>query len=343
MAYKGVLDDVARAVAMQVPARLPVFACSEECDVRLAGSRYDRYNRDAGEMVRVQREGVDRFDYDWVWLQVDDCIEFEPLGISTKGEGDILPATVGYLSPDRETLKRLRVHGYRVEGRMGVLLDAIGELKSHFGDRIVVCGRTAAPFSSVTLAFGISEILTLLYEKPEVVREALEFFEEYQRSFGLAQLKAGADALWFGDCNASGHLISPQHYADFARPSASAVAKAYRDARGIVFYHASEELPATIALQAEAGFSILSVGPGLDLEAARAAAAGKVCLSGNVDPIEVLARGDPEKVRSEVERIIRGVSVHGGHVMNSGEMVPRETPEENMHAYVSAARELWRP
>jgi uroporphyrinogen decarboxylase len=341
VAYRGVLDDVARAVALRRPDRLPVFACSEECDVRLAGSRYDLYNRDAREIARVQKEAVERFDWDWVWLQVDDCIEFEPLGIATRGEGDILPATVGYLAPETGSLERLRAHGYRVEGRMRVLLDAIGELKAHFGDRVVVCGRTAAPFSSVALAFGITETLTLLYENPGIVREALAFFEDYQRSFGLEQIRAGADALWFGDCNASGHLISPEHYARFARPSASRVARAYREAGATVFYHASEELPAMVSLQAEAGFSILSVGPGIDIETARRASAGKVCLCGNVDPIAVLARGTPERVRSEVRRIVDAVSVHGAHVMCSGEMVPRETPEENLRAYVRAAREPW--
>ena len=30
MAYRGVLDDIRTAVAMEVPERLPVFLCSEE-------------------------------------------------------------------------------------------------------------------------------------------------------------------------------------------------------------------------------------------------------------------------------------------------------------------------
>ena len=341
MAYRGVMEDVRRAVALRAPERLPVFLCSEEMDVRLCGSRYDRYNSDAREMARVQIEAIRKFDYDWAWLQVDDCLEFGPLGVKVKGEGDILPATCGYLPATDESLAALRRHGYRVEGRMRVLLDAIRAVKQQLGDTVCVTGRTAAPFSSVTLTFGMTETLMLLYDRPEFVQEACRFFEDYQIAFGVDQIKAGADALWFGDCNASGHLISPAAYREFAMQPARRVCRAYQDAGGVVIYHASEEKPELLDLQADVGFSILSVGPGLDLEQARRIVNGRVCLSGNVDPIKVLQLGTPAAVRAETERLVSNVSRHGGHVMNSGEMVPRATPEANVRAYIESARQAW--
>ncbi|MDQ1256365.1 MAG: Uroporphyrinogen deCOase protein [Candidatus Hydrogenedentes bacterium] len=341
MAYSGVMDDIRRAVAMERPARLPVFCCSEEMDVRVCGSRYDRYNSDTREMARVQIEAIERFGYDWAWLQVDDCLEFEPLGVGVKGGGDILPATCAYLPATDASLDALRQHGYRAEDRMRVLLDAIASVKARFGDTVCVTGRTAAPFSSVTLTFGITETMVMLFENPAFVHEACKVFEEYQTRFGLDQLEAGADAIWFGDCNASGHLISPANYREFAMEPARHVSEAYRAAGGVVFYHASEELPAMIDLQADCGFSILSVGPGIAIEQARDVVHGRVCLSGNVDPIAVLANGTPDDVRREVTHVVEHVSRHGGHVMNSGEMVPRDTPEENIHAFVAAARDAW--
>ena len=152
MAYPGVLDDVRRAVAMARPERLPVFICSEEMDVRVCGSRYDRYNAEAAELARVQIEAVERFDYDWAWLQVDDCIEFEPLGVGVKGGGDILPATCDYLPATEAALAGLREHGYRAEGRMDVLLEGLRRVKDRFGDTVCVTGRTAAPGSTTPTA-----------------------------------------------------------------------------------------------------------------------------------------------------------------------------------------------
>lgn len=341
MAYAGVLDDIRCAVAMGRPRRMPVFLCSEEMDVRVCGSRYDFYNSDAREMARVQIEAVRRFDYDWAWLQVDDCIEFEPLGVEVRGGGDILPATCGYLPATRDALDVLRAQGYRVQGRMNVLLRAISAVKEHFGDTVCVTGRVAAPFSSVTLAFGITETMTRLYEMPEFLEEACACFEDYQIRFGLDQIAAGADALWVGDCNASGHLISPDNYAAYAMEPARRLSAALQESGGIVIYHASEELPAMVNLQAGAGFSVLSIGPGLDIAEARRVAGDRVCLCGNVDPIAMLQNGAPDAVAGEVRRIIRDVSRAGGHLMNSGEMVPRDTPEANVETFIAAARAAW--
>jgi MtaA/CmuA family methyltransferase len=342
MAYAGVLGDIRKAVAMERPTGLPVFLCSEEADVRLCGSRYDRYNSDATEMARVQIAAIERFDYDWAWLQVDDCIEFEPLGVGVEGGGDILPATCRYLPATDAALTALRQHGYRVAGRMAVLLDAIGRVKAYFGDRVCVTGRVAAPFSSVTLAFGIAETMLLLYDRPDFVRDALKVMEEYQARFALDQIAAGADALWVGDCNASGHLISPDLYRDFAKEAACRLSRTCRSAGGEVIYHASEERPAMLDLQAEAGFSVLSVGPGLPLETARRTVGQRVCLCGNVDPIAVLSRGTPDQVREAVEQTVATVSRQGGHILNSGEMVPRDTPDANLLAFVEAGRRAWR-
>ena len=82
MAYKQVLDDVRSAVALKQPGRIPAFACSEEFDVKWYGKyTYDEVCQDGARMAEVWIAAIEEFDYDWAWLQIDDCYEFEPLGI----------------------------------------------------------------------------------------------------------------------------------------------------------------------------------------------------------------------------------------------------------------------
>jgi len=66
------------------------------------------------------------------------------------------------------------------------------------------------------------------------------------------------------------------------------------------------------------------------------------CLIGNVDPIGVLERGTPEDVERQVRDLISKVSLQGAHILNSGEMVPRDTPEANIEAMIRTARSVWR-
>ena len=340
MAYAGLMDDIRKCIRGEHPSRVPVFACSEEFDTRIARETYNRYNRDPEVMARVQTEAIRRFDYDWAWLQVDDCIEFEPLGVGVRGEGNVLPAISEYLPASCDTLRGLRMPDPHRDGRMPVLLDAIRRLKGTFGDTVCVTGRTAAPFSSVTLLYGMTQTSLALYDDPQLVLDTADFFVELQSMWGCAQIEAGADAIWFGDCNASGHLISLRDYQRFAADGVRRCAEVYDRAGGITIYHASEHNLDHIRAQADTGISALSVGPGVDMAAVVEAVGDRICLVGNVDPIGVIQNGTPAQVRAETRRVIEAGKRGMGYLFNSGEMIPRMTPEENIRAMVETAREF---
>ena len=340
MAYQGVMDDIGKCVNLQKPSRVPVFACSEEFDVRMAGEVYSRYNSDSKVMARCQIEAVRKYDYDWAWLQVDDCIEFEVLGVGIKGEGNILPATCDYLPANYNTLNSLKMPNPKKDGRMPVLLDAIKRIKDELGSTVCVTGRTAAPFSSVTLLYGMTQTLMLLFDNPQLVKDTVKFFIEMQSMWGCAQIEAGADALWFGDCNASGHLISVDNYMEFAFEGVKKCVEAYDRVNGFSFYHASEHSTQHMKAQAATGISALSVGPGVDMAVAKKAVGDRVCILGNVDPIGYLLQSDAEKVYEESKRVMELGKISGGYIFNSGEMIPRDVPEENMKAMIRAAKDF---
>lgn len=340
MPYSGVMDDVRRAVKGEKPNRMPFFACSEEMDVRVAGEVYENYCTSSKVMEKVQSHAVDKFGYDWSWMQVDDCIMFENLGVGVVGSGNILRATKNYLPAKRDTLNRLKKPNVRKAGRCPVLLDAIKRMKDRYGDSLCVVGRTEGPFSSAGLLYGIEATNFLMFEAPDFLRDTMKFFIELQSDFGIAQFEAGADALWYGDCNASSHLMSLKTYQEFVAEPLAAVVKNYKG-RGLTILHASEEKPEYAAVMARTGIDILSIGPGGNLAECHDAVQKKCAVIGNVDPIGNLLNGTPETVRRQVEQILSTVSVKGGHLINSGEMVPRDTPERNMMAFGEAVREIW--
>jgi len=90
--------------------------------------------------------------------------------------------------------------------------------------------------------------------------------------------------------------------------------------------------------ESELGVDIINYGPGADMAAAGEALSGRMCLSGNLDPIEVLMRGTPEQVARETERIVQTCHPASGYLFCTGEMNPRDTPVENMQAMIEAVR-----
>ena len=54
----------------------------------------------------------------------------------------------------------------------------------------------------------------------------------------------------------------------------------------------------------------------------------------------MLWQGTPASIASEVERILGICKEEGGYIFNTGEMNPRDVPEENMMAYMTAAKRI---
>ena len=337
--YKELMDDVHKCVDLGIPKRVPVFALSEEFDVKWYGKyTYEETCQDGDKMAETWIAAIEHFDYDWAWLQIDDCIEFEPLGVGTKGEGNILRATKDYLPAQQETLKKLKVPDPLKDGRMPEKLKAIRMIREHFGDTICVVGAIAAPFSSVGLLYGLAESMTLMYSDPDLLRDTMDFFVELQNTWGKAQLEAGAHAVWVGDCNAMSNLISAEQYRDFAFKPCKEVVNELNRVGGLTFLHNSEESVPHIELSAGLGVSAISVGPGIDIGKAKEIVQGKTCLMGNLEPIEILMNSTPECVGKEAERIMNTAKAGGGYLFNTGEMNPRDVPVANMEAMIETAR-----
>ncbi len=335
----SVLANIQACVDLQVPHDLPVFALSQEFDAKYSGLTYEEYIRDPETIIKAQLLAIERFGWDWSWLHLDDTLEFEPLGVGVAGGVNVVPATTDYLPFDRRTVRRLSVPEPRKSGRMPLLLDAISGLREACGDETCITGRVAAPFSAVTLIFGMTRAFLSLVDDPRLFVEALKFAEEQAISWGLAQIEAGAHAIWLGDCNASTHLISVPDFEKWALEPCLRVTRAFKEAGAFVFLHNSEErIPGLIA-QAQTEPSLLSVGPGLDISRARAALPDQA-LVGNIDPIGLLQLGSASQVAAETDRQVR-VAAGGGMVFNSGECIPREAKVPNLHTMIDTARKIW--
>lgn len=338
MAYSGVLDDVRTCIRLGVPTRVPVFALAELFNARMAGITWAEYTHDKDRLVACEVQAVRRFDYDWVYLNPDDNIEFEPLGVKTKGAGNIPLGAYEFLPASRSTLGRLRVPDFERDGRMPAFLAAIAEIKESLGETICLTGRVAAPFSATALLYGTQPALTLLVEDPELFRQTAEFFAGLMSEWGRAQLEAGADAIWVGDCVACSGFISPAHYADFAAEPARKVNASLRNDGGIVFYHAGESCMSHLELMADTRPDALSIGGAIDMNEAKETVGKRVCLLGNIDGLKTLQSGNPEDVESETIRIMEAGKRNGGYLFNSEEGMAYQTPEENVETMMRTAR-----
>ena len=338
MAYQGVLDDIRACVELGIPGRVPVFAVSEPFDVRMSGLTHEEYTRNADTMAGCRIEAVRRFDYDWSIGWPDDYVEMETLGIKLRGGENVPLAPYEYPAASWDTLKNLRMPDFHHDGRMPAFLETLGRIKNALGDTVCLTGRVAAPFTAVALLYGVERSMSLIVEEQDLFQKTAEFLTGLMIAWGKAQIQAGADAVWLGDCVAGSGFISSGHYLEFAAEGAARVCEAIKKEGAFVFYHAGESSPGRLELMAGVRPSALSVGGKIDIRQAKETVGKRVCLLGNIRGIETLRAGTPEAVEQETARIVEEGKKGGGYIFNSEEGIPRETPEENMRAMMHTAR-----
>jgi uroporphyrinogen decarboxylase len=344
MAYTGVMDDVRCAVRLGQPSRVPCFPLGVSFDYNIAGITYGRWMSDPEAMTRVGVEAVRRFDYDLYLLHPDDLLEYEGTGIGIRFAEDQPPAVERYLTLDRSALTSIKIPDARsmAKGRSGAYLEGIRCLKRELGSSVVLVGRVAAPFSTLSLIFGIEATMVLLLEDPSLFRELEAFFLEYNSVFAHMVLEAGADALWLGDCMATSYFISPRQYREFAAPFAAELSVRIRARGGLVFYHGGEISLPHLEIAADLPFDAINIGYGVEFGLVKEAIGGRMCLMGNLDTLKVLRSMEAEGVARETATVVKAGKKGGGYIFCTGEGITHDTPAMNVKAMVGAVREYGR-
>jgi uroporphyrinogen-III decarboxylase len=337
MAYPGVLKDFKDCIDLRSPRRVPVFALELGIGWKNSGMTYEEERTNVGKAVQSIVGAVRRFDVDWAMIFPDDYIEFEPLGLKMRHPVDGPAMAAEYFPLTRETLRRFRFPDPHKDMRLPIHLEMIRRVKKTLGDTVCVVGRIAAPFTAPALLYGIDTWLMGMLEEPDLFRDNISYFIDYQIAFGKAQIEAGADTLWLGDCVADSNFVRPEHFAKFAFEPAAKVITELNKAGGQIIYHSGETSLPHVKWQAQLPRCAVNLGEGPSIAEIRRALGARKCFTGNFDP-KFLRDAAPDAVAAATEKMIRENLPDGGYVFCTGEGVMATTPVQNVDAMMRAAQ-----
>ncbi len=263
-----------------------------------------RSARTAHKMAEVWIAAIEEFDYDWAWLQVDDCFEFEPLGVGTPGRGQHPAGHQGLPARDRgDPARPPRARSRRPTAACPRSSRPSACSRGGFGDTVLVEGSCAAPYSSVGLLFGLEGDDGPRADRAGAAGRRVRF------------LRRSPDALHRGPGRGRG----PCHLARrLQRLLRDALAGAVPAVRASFVHAAGREAPTPAARSSTCttarsrsrtcwprrSWARTSSTAGRRPTWPRSGRPSRAscCFSGNLDPIEVLMRGTPDVAR-ETERI----------------------------------------
>jgi len=191
---------------------------------------------------------------------------------------------------------------------------------------------------------GRQQAMVDLCERPEFVSAVMDLQAEAIIRRADRLLPTGIDALYIGDPSASASLISPAHFERFCLPAYRKFCDHFRGRGTLIYLHICGNSRPILEMMADTGADVVEpLDPlgGVSVADAKRRIGHRVALMGGVSTL-TLARGTPDEVRAEtIQKCREGGPT--GYVLAAGDMVPPDTPLENLRAMVDVAtRSQWR-
>jgi uroporphyrinogen decarboxylase len=349
------LERVIKAIRFEESDTVPVGPMIGNHSAVLSGIPLRKYYTEAASMAKAQYAAWETYNQDIVLALSDNYYIAEGFGCVAEYHDDTTPTVGKTALSDIRDVGTLRIPDPRKDGRMPVYLEALERLNAMLGREVCVRGTGTGPFSLAGHLLGINAFLICLAEAEYLenrdmgkwIGELMEKTSDALIEFCKAQFEAGANIVQCGDSLASIDVISPQMYKKYAFPYEKKVFEALspwkkEDGR-FTLLHICGDNTKVLDLIAQTGADIFEVDYKTELGFSRKQTDGKICLMGNLDPVEVLLMGTPEMVASESEKCIQKAGYGGGFILGSGCEVAPMTPPENLKAMVLCARRFVLP
>jgi uroporphyrinogen decarboxylase len=284
--------------------------------------------RTAELAVEVTLQPVKALPVDAAILFSDLLLPLAPLGIPfdfKAGEGPHIEKPLRSRA-DIEALRR-----FEPRQELGMVLDAIRLLRRELS--VPLIGFAGAPFTLASYAIegghsnNFASTKGLMYTDPEAWHRLAGLLADVVADYLRAQVEAGAQALqvfdsWIG-------ALDEADYREFVLPHVRRIFDSVRDL-DVPIIHFGTGTGHLLAIQREAGGSVIGVDWRTPLDEGWRRAGDGVAVQGNLDPTLLFA--SRERLLARVDDVLRAAGGRPGHIFNLGHGILPGTPVENVRA-----------
>lgn len=274
------------------------------------------------------------------WMEYGMAAEPSALGAKIKFWRDNTPSEYNSLF-HIEDLDSLPEYEVEADAFMGLTLHRIRMQRQRILDtgEILPLVTSRGPLCTAGFVRGTTEFMIDLVEKPEWAHKLIDLCTRLIIDWLKAQHDAMGDSVEgiFVLDDIVG-FINEEHYLEFAHPYLTRICEAFpKD--WVKIYHNDASVEACLEHLPDTGFHVLNWGKQTDIADVKARIGDRMCLMGNVNPLEIGVRGTPDEVRQATLEVLEK-SGGEGIVLSVGGGTSPGMPGENIRAMQSALDEF---
>ncbi|WP_338825873.1 Uroporphyrinogen decarboxylase [Moorella thermoacetica] len=270
------------------------------------------------------------------------CLGMHPLARALGGTMtnplDDNPAMLQSPVKDEKDLERLDLAALDRDKFIQTTLTAARILQDKVGKEVTPGVVIGGPFTVAASLRGTEFLLRDVIRNPEFAHRVISFALQAIIHVVIPFIKEGIIPA-IVDPVASGSVLNVKKAWEFAFSYTQKLIDEFKKYTPGVSLHVCGKTTRLLEMMAATGASSLSLDNSVDLLEAKRLVGHRVALSGNVDPVNVMALGNPETVRLAVKDCLqRAWDTPRGYILAAGCDLPLTTPLENIAALVEAAR-----
>lgn len=226
--------------------------------------------------------------------------------------------------------------------------DTIDYVVSRAGNEISVHSEIFSPFTQFLELLDYTNGLMALLDDPIKTKACLESLSRGAIELGRQQASHGADAILISSAFAGAGFISPDQYREFVLPYERMVIEGIRAEHDLpVYTHTCGRIGDRLELMEATGtngIDTLDPAPlgNVELADAKKRIGAQLFLKGNLDPVNVILLGTPERVTVEAKRCLEAASAGGGYILSSACSIPPHASPVNIEKIGEAVQRFGR-
>jgi uroporphyrinogen decarboxylase len=250
---------------------------------------------------------------------------------------DNSPPSMNPVIYDASEISRLKVPTPSTDGLMPFVLNLYRRVEKSLRERGEHIKMVAArgPLAIAGHLRGVTELMMDLKLFPTETKRLLEITTETTIQWLQAQVRNLPEIEGIMVLDDIVGFLSPGDYLEFAHPFLKEIFSSFPDR--VKVYHNDSNINHILEDLADTGFHVLNFSHNLDIGVVWQRIGNRICLMGNVPPLEVLAKGNPEEVRSWAKACINKTNGAQNLILSAGGGVSPDTPAQNIDALVEAA------
>ena len=291
------------------------------------GANYKEFASDCKVLTEANIKCVDFFNFDQLSCICDSSREAHGFGAKITYMENGPPRATYPLENTKNLTVLQKADPYKSE-RMLALLNAVKIYKESYHNKISILGWVEGPISSATEIRTMTNLMIDLIEDKVFAEELMDTCLDIEIKFALAQIKEGCDTIGVGDAVAS--QVSPRLYNKLIQPREKKLIKAIQSAGAFAKLHICGNITHLLPGIADLGIDIIDVDHMVDIEKVRDVLGDKVVITGNLDPVEDIMNGTPDKIKEGFKNLYDKIG--NPFMINAGCEIPSATTVENLKA-----------